>query len=246
MDMNNYTEEQYRPAYDSWMSNQTPEGNAELLKAIDPIVRKGTQMYGDASPNSKSRAKLMALDAMKSYDPKRSRIQSHLLTQMQGLRRQVRKQQEVIRVPERILLESNKLKNYSQEITDELGREPTDAELSDKLGISLDRLRQVRSYQPGMTTGRAATIDPEQGGIASHLPGSHDASDAWVSIVYNDLPPLDQKIMEYTLGLHGHKKLNNQEIAKKLNRSPGSISQRKVKIQNILDQESDLSPFVVG
>jgi hypothetical protein len=97
-----------------------------------------------------------------------------------------------------------------------------------------------------MTTGRAATIDPEQGGIASHLPGSRDASDAWVSIVYNDLPTIDQKIMEYTLGLHGHKKLNNQEIAKKLNRSPGSISQRKVKIQQILDQESDLSPFVAG
>ena len=240
----NYLEDQYRPAYEAWQADQTPAGNAAFLKAVDPIVQKGIKMYGNDSPLAASQGRLAALEAARKYDPKRSRLQSHLLTQMQSLRRTARKQQEVMRVPERVLLENQRLRNYSQELEDTLGREPTDAELSDKLGISIPRLTKIRQYQPGMSTGQADAIDPMQGGIASRRPGNNDAENMWLQVVYQDLNPVDKKILEYSLGMHGHKKLSNQEIAKKLNRSSAAISQRKVKIQQILDQEQDLSPFI--
>ena len=54
----------------------------------------------------------------------------------------------------------------------------------------------------------------------------------------------DQKIMELSLGMRGHKPLSNLEIAKKLGRSPGALSQRKAKIQAMIDKEEDLSPFI--
>jgi DNA-directed RNA polymerase sigma subunit (sigma70/sigma32) len=242
--LDNYLEEQYRPAYETWQgSGQTPEGNAAFLQEIDPIVQKGLKMYGGDSPLAQSKARLIALEAAKKYDPKRSRLQSHMLTQMQSLRRAQRKQQEIIRTPERVLLENQKLKTYTQEMEDELGREPTDAELSNRLGVSLDRLKKIRQYQPGMSLGQAESEDPMQGAPASSLPGQRD-QDYWVELVYQDLNPVDQKILELSLGLHGHKKLSNQEIAKKLNRTPGAISQRKIQIQKVLDQEQDLSPFI--
>ena len=50
--------------------------------------------------------------------------------------------------------------------------------------------------------------------------------------------------MEWSLGLHGREKLSNKEIANKLLRSPGAISQRKAKIQQLLRQEETLSPFM--
>jgi|SaaInlV_100m_DNA_2_1039680.scaffolds.fasta_scaffold10192_4 DNA-directed RNA polymerase specialized sigma subunit len=240
----NYLEEQYRPAYEAWQADQTPEGNATFLKAVDPIVQKGIKMYGGDSPLVASQGRLAALDAARKYDPTRSRLQSHLLTQMQSLRRTARQQAEVVRTPERVLLESQKLRAYSQEIEDETGREPTDAELSDKLGISLDRLSRIRQYQPGMSTGQADAIDPMQGGVASRRVGNNDAEQMWAQLVYHDLGDVDKKILEYSLGLNGHKKLSNSEIAKKINRSPGSVSQRKLKIQRLLDQEQDLSPFI--
>jgi len=242
--MNNYLEDSYRPAYEAWQADQTPTGNAAFLQAIDPIVQKGVKMYGGDSPLSASQGKLAALEAARKYDPGRSRLQSHLLNQMQSLRRTTRKQQAVMRVPERVLLESQRLREYTQEITDMTGREPTDAELSDKLGVSLDRLSKVRQYQPGMSTGHADAADPMQGGIGSRMPGNRDAEDMWLQVVYQDLGDIDKKILEYSLGLHGHKKLSNQEIAKKLNRSSGAISQRKTRIQSLLDQEQDLSPFI--
>jgi len=240
-----YLEDEYRPAYETWQQNQTPEGNAAFLQAIDPVVQKGIKMYGGDSPLSASRGRLMALDAMRKYDPKRSRIQSHLLTHMQGLRRVTQQQHNVLRVPEKILLESQRLRAYQQELADELGREPSDTELSNRLGVSPQRLTKIRTYQPGMTSGQIETIDPLSGGTAGRLPGFHnEASDLWVQIVHQDLNPIDQKILEMSLGLNGQSKRSNQEIAKVLGRSPGAITQRKARIQALLNQEQDLSPFI--
>lgn len=242
--MDDYLEEEYKPAFQAWQTNQTPEGNAALLKTIDPIVQKGIQLYGGESPLAASRGRLIALDAVRKYDPKRSRLQSHLLNQMQGLRRVSQQQSQVLRVPERILFESQQLRNHTQELTDELGREPSDAELTDKMGVSPARLAKIRKFQPGMSSGQAEAADPMSGGPAGRLPGQQDASDLWAEVVYQDLNPMDQVILERTLGLRGHKKMSNQDLAKHLGRSPGAITQRKAKIQQLLDQERDLSPFI--
>lgn len=242
--MDNYLEDEYRPAYETWKADPTPQSNAAFLSAIDPIVQKGIQMYGGNSPLAASKARLVALNAARKYDPKRSRLQSHMLTQMQELQRIQRKQHEVIRAPERVLLENQRLNQGTQELTDELGREPTDAELSDFLGISLPRLTKIRQFQPGVSSGYFETDDENAETPGSRLPGAEASSKYWVQIVYGDLSPIDQKIMELSLGLNGHKKLSNLEIAKKLNRSPGAITQRKMKIQQMLDREQDLSPFI--
>lgn len=240
----NYLEDEYKPAYESWKNNQTPEGNLSMLQAVDPIIQKGVKMYGGDSPLAASQGRLMALDAIRKYDPTRSRLQSHLLNQMQGLRRVTQQQSQVLKAPERVLLESQRLRESHQELSDELGREPTDAELTDKLGISMSRLAKIRKYQPGMSSGQVEEIDPMSGGAAGRLPNQKDAENLWAEIVYQDLSPIDQKIMEFSLGMRGQSKLSNQEIARKLGRSPGAITQRKMKIQQLLDQEQDLSPFI--
>lgn len=242
--MNDYLEDDYRPAYEAWQADPSPAGNANLLKAIDPVVQKGVQMYGGGSPLSASRARLVALDAMRKYDPKRSRLQSHVLNHMRGLQRINQQQHQVMRVPERILLESQRLRNYHQELSDELGRDPSDTELADRLGVSPTRLAKIRSYQPGMSSGQVEAMDPLTGGVAGRLPGRHEAADMWAQVVHQDLGPLDQRILELSLGMFGNKKLSNAEIAQKLGRSPGAITQRKLKIQQLLDQEQDLSPFL--
>jgi len=240
----NYLEDEYKPAYESWKTNQTPESNLSMLQSIDPIVQKGVKMYGGDSPLAASRGRLLALDALRKYDPARSRLQSHLLNQMQGLRRITQQQSQIVKAPERVLLESQRLREYQQELSDELGRDPTDSELTDKLGISMSRLSKIRKYQPGMTSGQVEELDPMSGGAAGRLPNQRDAADLWAEIVYQDLNPMDQRIMELSLGMRGQSKASNQEIARKLNRSPGAITQRKIKIQQLLNQEQDLSPFI--
>jgi hypothetical protein len=62
--------------------------------------------------------------------------------------------------------------------------------------------------------------------------------------VYQDLEPTDQQILEMTLGMNNRRKMSNLDIAKALNRTPAAITQRKMKIQKLLDQEQALSPFI--
>lgn len=238
-------EDEYKPAFMEWQANPTPEGNTKFLQSIDPIVQKGVKMYGGSSPLAASQGRLLALEAARKYDPTQSRLQSHLLTQMQSLQRISRKQSEIVSAPEQLLQERNRLNRYTQELMDELGREPTDAELSDHLGVSPKRIAKIRSFQPGMNTGLISAMNP-QAEVASTIPGQDDSSRLWLDIVHQDLSPMDQLIMEHTLGMNGKPKLSNAQIAAKLGRSPGAITQRKMRIQSLLDREQRLSPFIAG
>ena len=237
-----YLEPEYKDAYENWQKDNTVESNASILSTVEPIIQKGVSMYGGGpGPLTHSRARKLALHGLSNYDRGRSRLQSHLLNQLQSLRRVSRQQHDVINVPERVLLDSYKLRQYEQELQDTLGRSPSDDELSNKVGISIKRIKYIREWQPGLTTGQLSAIDP---GASPGVRSLQQNNDAWLEIVYDGLPAVDQKIMEWSLGLHGHKQLSNQEIATKLSRSPGAISQRKLKIQQIIQQEETLSPFM--
>ena len=242
--MDDYLEDEYKPAYAAWKLDQSPQGNATFLKAIDPVVQKGLKMYGDQSPLASSQARLTALEAARKYDPSRSRLQSHMLNHMQGLRRATRQQSEIMRVPERVYLERQKLRGYTQELSDELGREPSDAELADKLGVSMARIAKIRQFRTESLSSGMEGNAQYPTALSSQLPQQREAEEMWRAVVYQDLQPIDQKIMEMTLGMNGHEPRSNAEIARALNRSPGAITQRKAKIQQLLDKEERLSPFL--
>ena len=93
-----------------------------------------------------------------------------------------------------------------------------------------------------MSSGQVALSGAEPATQSSN--SRNAAADMWTRVVHQGLNPFDQRVLELSLGLNGNKKLSNQEIASKLNRSAGAISQRKSQIQNLLDQERDLSPFI--
>jgi DNA-directed RNA polymerase specialized sigma subunit len=227
----------------AWQMDRTPEMSAKTLDTLRPTIDKAVRTHvPNPSPLVASKARRLTLDAMESYDPSRGRFQTHLYSHLRGLKRYAVQSGQPVRVPERIMLDRKAVDFAVNALTDELGREPTDNEISKLTGFSAKRLQKVRGFGTPMAEGFFSTVgDSEAGGMT---PGVvRDASDAWLRFVYDDLPPMDQKIMEWSLGLNGHKRLSNQEIARRLNRSPGAVSQRKAAIQNALNQEEALSPF---
>jgi DNA-binding CsgD family transcriptional regulator len=71
--------------------------------------------------------------------------------------------------------------------------------------------------------------------IASSLPNYTKHTDAWIDFVYGDLSPTDKLVMDMTLGRNGRRKASTQDIARRLNISPGAVSQRAAKIQAMID-----------
>lgn len=246
--MKSFIEPEFAEPFQQWKANPTPDGNAAFLKTLQPTIDKAISAHvGQSSPLLQSRARRMALEAARSYDPTRgTRLGTHLFGHLQGLKRVARQQSTILSVPERVSLDRYHLDEAQKSLGAELGREPTDAELADHTGFSLKRMHHVRSYNPAVSQGtmEAAGEGAFTGGVT---PGSSNSGrDMWLRMVYEDLDPFDQKVMEHAIGLHGQPVLKNHQIANKLGRSPGWISQRKKYIQGLLDQEPELSPFWRG
>lgn len=245
MSSNDRLEPEFKEPYEAWKSNPGPETNSAMLKALNPVIQKG--VYANVGPGSHplmtSRARQITLDSLGRYDRSRSQLQTHLMNQYRGLRRADRQSTEVLRAPERLLLDRNKLQEYEQELEDELGRPPTDNEIANRTGFSAKRMAKIRNWKPGAAEGQFERADANL--LSSMGVGpSAEARNLWVEMVYDDMPPIDQAIMEHTLGLNGKRVLSNAELARKLGRTPGAISQRKQRIQQALNEEAELSPFL--
>jgi len=239
---NSYLEEEFAEPYTTWKTAKTPAANATFLQTLQPTIDQGIRMHvGEPNPLITSRARQISLKAIGSYDPTRSRLKTHLFNQLQGLKRINRQQSQIIHMPERLAMDAYHLANYTQELNDELGREPTDVELANRTGFSRRRIGQIRGMRPGVAEGTLTTMLPDS---TVGIRPDNKAQSMWVELIHDDLEPVDQLILEHTLGLHGKPVLSNQAIARKLGRSPGAISQHKLRIQQLLNQEQNLSPFI--
>lgn len=226
--------------YSTWQTAKTPENNTKILQALHPVIETAVSSYGgQASPNLASRAKLMALKALDTYDPKRGNVRTHLLSQLQGLRRFAAKEQNIIAIPEQVGLDFQHMQSAENELRDSLSRDPTDDELADATGLSVKRIRKIRTFHQPVATGSTVIETGEDnmsGDIASTVPNQNRAADAWSEFVYGDLTPTDKLIMDMSLGRNGRRKASTQEIARRLNITPGAVSQRAAKIQAMLDK----------
>lgn len=219
----------------AWKVNPTPEASSNMLKTLDPVITAAARTHvGDVNPIIKGRARSMTLDALQTYDPKRGKLSSHLFSHLTGLKRYAARSSMPVSVPERLMLANRALNTSNQQLSDELGREPTEDELADHSGIPVPRIRQARTAAAGTNEGTVANsgsgeFDPA---VVSTAPNR------WADLIRGDLEPVDQKILEYSRA-----GMPNQRIAAKLRLSPGRVSQRKAGIQALLDKEFELSPF---
>lgn len=231
----------------AWKAEDSPTTRGALLRQVNPIIDTALHSYGGtAGPSIRGQAKMMALNAFKSYDPSRGTMKTHLLSQLQGLRRAAAQSQQIISIPERVALDRGHLTETADQLREELGRDPSDMELASRTGLSLKRINYIRQAKPGTNTG---SILDEEGDVfspASLIPGNTDRTDAWADMVYYDLSDVDRKIMEHTLGMRGAEVLSNGELAARLGVSAGAVSQRKARIQQLLDQQYEIDPFGGG
>lgn len=235
-------EEEHQEPFDAWKANPTPAGNATFLTHLQPTIDKVVNVHvGQNNPLITSKARRMTLDAMKTYDPKRSRLQTHLYNQLQGLKRVQRQQGSIVSVPEKVSLDRYHLDRHTQELSDELGRDPSDAELADRTGFSPRRMQRVRSYRPAVAEGTLEAAN--EGNIYGGNSAAKATHSPYIDLIYHDMAPIDQLILEHSIGYNGKRRLSNEQIAQKIKRTPGLVSQRKKAIQEMLDRENELSPF---
>lgn len=243
MEPKHLLEPEYAPAFTAWQANPSPTTTGALLRTVKPSLDKAISAHiGAGDPIVNGQAKKIALGAFKTYDPTKARLGTHLMNQLQSLKRITRRQTQVLGVPERISLAYNQMTGATAELEERLGREPTDNEIADHMGLSLSRLRQVRRSPAPMSEGYFSEAgEDDEGGFNPEVLSS--PSRAYLNLVYSDLDPVNQKIMEWTLGMNGRRPISNQAIAAKLRISPGAVSQRKASIQRMIETQQSSGIF---
>ena len=239
-------EPDFAPAFNAWSLQKSPENADQVLKVVKPVIDRAIHSYvGRDDPLIRSHAKRLVLGALPRYNQEAAGLGTFLHSQLHGLQRASRKQQQMISIPERVQMESAHLKRVEDSLTEKLGREPSMAELSAAAGLSAKRIGKVRSFRFPVAEGQMTTLDDEgqEQGPAIADTGKERA-EAWRQIVYMDADPVDQKIMEWSFGMHGAPSLPVQEMAKRLQVTSAAISQRRNRLQKMLDRESELSPYV--
>lgn len=226
-------EPEYAAPYRAYARSPTPENADALLSAVRPVLSEAVRSYagGEAgSPTTTARAKSLALEAFSRYDPDRAKLRTHLLSHLRGLRRQTARSASPVYVPEGWRANAVRMSAALPDLEDRLGREPSDAELADHMGIGLDQVRRARSVPGVLASGQMADAQPS-GPVVDP-----EAWKTWTEAVYLDSTPVDQVILDHGFGLHGKPVLTGGQIAKKLNISPGAVSQRKAKLQQQLNE----------
>ena len=242
--MDSLLEKEFEPAYTAWKAAPSPGTNSALLSAVRPVIDSAITSYGGASigsPTFRSRARLAALNAFGTYDPTKGTLRTHLLSQMQGLRRQAAQEQNIISIPEAVALNRKHLDEAENNLRDELGREPSDAELADRTGLSFARIGQLRQFNQPLAEGMTQ-VEDDEGDIFEPASQSLKQEDrAWENFVYADLGNVDRAVMDHLLGRNGRARLSVSQIAHRLGVTPGAVSQRAAKIQQLLDMRRSLS-----
>jgi len=96
------------------------------------------------------------ITAIGRYDPKKGAKLSTYASWWikQSIRRALSNQSRTIRLPVHVLEKISRLKRLNHNLTDQLGREPTDDELGQELGTTASRVAQMR-----MAAVRPASLD---------------------------------------------------------------------------------------
>jgi DNA-directed RNA polymerase specialized sigma subunit len=212
--------------WQQWDQNGRQEEDLEpLMKQIDPLIRKASNVYAGKVniPKSAIRAnfQIHAINAVNNYDPNRgATLGTHLTHQLKKGKRFIYSYQNVGRIPETRITHITEFKNAKDELEDQLGREPSAHEMAAKLKwpvnqISAMTIELERKEIPTSTLQTDMTsLKPSREGELLRL-------------IQYDLTPEEKIVYEHLLGVNGKPQLKPGQIAQKLNMSSSKVSRIK-------------------
>jgi len=212
-------------SYAAWAANPTPENMKAVLDDLDPTINSEVQRFSGPKPLLRSRARALAVKAVRSYNPDGgARLRSWVVTQLQPLSRYNNSLKPVY-VPEDAARKSYAVSQARELFVDEHGRDPTDEELADAVGISVARLNKVRKMTPVVVNEPHVAVEDDNTAPDYAIYSTNPVREA-SEAVYAGLDPRDRRIFDLRTGSHGQSAMQGQDIASLLQVSPAFVTQR--------------------
>ena len=208
-----------------------------LMKQIDPVIQNEVNKWTGAiaRPVLEAKAKALALEAIKSYNPNAgAALATHVTNRLLKLSRTVYSHQDAVRLPEHKKLKVNAYFGAVNELRTEHGREPTSIEIADHMSWSPSMVSQVES---AIAPELIESEDMGAGLFETQSIWAPNSDDGIVEMIYFDLDPIDKLIFEHSTGYSGRPILSNPELMKKTKLTQGQLSYRKKKLVDKIQRE---------
>jgi len=157
----------------------------------------------------------------------------------QSIKRALANQSKTIRLPVHLVDKISKMRRIAMKLQEELGREPTDEELADELGMTAMRVRQMRlaAIRPASLD---APIGDDDSNNFSDLVEDENAATPYQDLeektvtgmlqdMVKHLDPREATILHYRFGLDGGSEKTLEEVGEKF----GVTRERVRQIQNL-------------
>lgn len=217
--------------WEQWQRTKSDSDLQALLKQLQPLINQQVLRWsGSLAPAVlETRAKVLATEAIRSYDPARNvALATHVTNQLQKLSRLVYTHSQAARLPEHKAISMATFSVGQDHLSNEFGRAPTSMELADHLGWSKNRVEEYRKAYNRKELLSSGQFNPSAFAIA-------DEEDPMVAFVYHDLSPQHQQLFEHITGYGGAPTLSNPQLMKKFDLTQGQLSYQKRQIKGLFD-----------
>ena len=157
----------------------------------------------------------------------------------QSIKRALANQSKTIRLPVHLVDKISKMRRVSLQMSEELGREPTDDELAGEIGISSSKVSQLRtvSIRPASLD---APVSPDDATVFGELVGDEDSQTPYEQLrdknmldeikdLLSNLEERERKILVSRFGLDGGRSRTLEEVGSRF----GVTRERIRQLQNI-------------
>lgn len=211
------------------------QAKMELVTSLTPLIISQTNKFaGSGLPQIavKLEGQKLALQAIDTYDPTKSQLNTHVTNYLQKLSRFVTNYQNVGHIPEPRALMIGKYKTIYSNLESDKGREPSLFEVADAMQVSPIEIERLQvELRKDLSTSIISEDDDGTGFYEYVSPMGYDPkTKEAIDFVYFDSDSTDKKILEYTLGLYGNQKRKAKEIATLLNINEIELKNRKLKL----------------
>lgn len=227
-------------AFESWVVSREPKDLKAVVHQLEPTINYLVQRYAGqrVSPVVRQRARLLAARAVTTYNPLAgANLQTHVSNHLRALQRMIPNITDPLPPPERFRHDQKRIAASTEALEDEMGREVTDEEVSERTGMPLKRVTRVRGrMRARLSTGIVEDSNDADEEAPDIVGSERTRFDEWVDAVYHDLGPIDRVILSHKTGYRGSEPLSTNDLARRLNMTPAAVSQRAGRIQKRLDE----------
>ncbi len=222
---------------DAWQADRTPELMRPIIQRYMPMVKsRAIQWKAPAVPQAafETKGQNLIVGGVESYDKTRGTAPETWMThRLQPLKRFNVQEQNYAMIPEAKAARIGDIQAATDELKEEIGRDPTTEEIAESVNPQLSKrqqltaaqVQQIQSAQRKDIIGTTFESDP--------VPRAISRERQIVSQLRPTLKADQQEVYDYLYGQNGKPKVTSTtQLAKLLKKSPSQVSRLRTAILN--------------